>query len=247
MALALCGWAGMSAAAIVIHGTRVVIDGAAGEVTVQVQNNGKQPVLMQAWIDDGDFAATPQKAKSPFVLTPPVARIEAQKGQALRVIRMGDVAERRQESLFWLNVVEIPPKPAENLAAGDNLLMFSFRTRIKVFYRPAGLAGTAARAHEQLCFSYDAAARKLRVSNPTPYHITFRSLLLRRADGSMAGELPSRQDRMIAPASERAFDLQLKGAPSAGLAVHYSVINDFGGDTSGQSKSAASCQQKLAS
>ncbi|HYG45706.1 MAG TPA: fimbria/pilus periplasmic chaperone [Bordetella sp.] len=233
----------MSAAGIVIHGTRVVIDGAAGEVTVQLQNNGKQPVLMQAWIDDGDFGATPQQAKSPFVLTPPVARIDAQKGQALRIIRTGDVAERRHESLFWLNVVEIPPKPADNLAAGDNLLTFSFRTRIKVFYRPPGLAAAVDRAHEQLCFSYDAAGRKLQIANPTPYHITFRSLVLRRADGSIAGELPTQQDRMLAPASVRAFDLPLKGAAPAGLTVDYRVINDFGGDTPGQSKSAASCQQ----
>ncbi|MBO9356644.1 fimbria/pilus periplasmic chaperone [Bordetella petrii] len=247
LALVLWGWLSMAAAGIVVHGTRVIIDGAVGEVTVQLQNNGKQPVLMQAWIDDGDAAATPQQAKSPFVLTPPVARIEAQKGQALRIIRMNEIPERQRESLYWLNVVEIPPKPTENLAAGDNLLMFSFRTRIKVFYRPPGLAGTADRAHEQLCFSYDAAARKLRVVNPTPYHITFRSLQLRRANGSTAAELSGRQDRMIAPASERAFDLPLKGAASADLTVQYSVINDFGGDTSGQRKSAASCQQKPAS
>ncbi|MCD0502948.1 molecular chaperone [Bordetella petrii] len=245
-ALAAWAWLGTAAAAVVIHGTRVIIPGATGEATVQLRNESQQPVLIQAWIDDGDASATPQQARSPFVLTPPVARVEAQKGQALRLIRMSEIPERQRESLFWLNVVETPPKPTENLAAGDNILMFSFRTRIKVFYRPAGLAGDVNRAHEALCFNLDAGARKLRVFNPTPFHITFRTLVLRRADGSAVGELPAGADRMVPPASSRDFDLPLKGAATAGITAHYSVINDFGGETSGQRKSSASCTQAKA-
>lgn len=244
VAAALLLWcaAGAAMASVVVNGTRVIVDGAAGEATVQLRNTGQQPVLVQAWIDDGDAAADPQHAKSPFVLTPPVARIDAQKGQALRIIRAADIVQAGHESLYWLNVVEVPPKPAARQAGSDNVLMFSFRTRIKVFYRPAGLPGHADRAHEQLCFRYEPASRSLVVSNPTPYHVSFRRLALLGSGGRVAGELPARPDNMLAPASTGRFVLPVAGPLPAHPMVAYTVINDHGGDVVGQRNSVAACQ-----
>src|SRR5690606_34686314 len=91
-------------AAVVVNGTRVVVDAATGEATVHLRNSGNQPVLVQAWIDQGDAKAEPTQAGSPFVLTPPVARIDAGQGQALRLIRAGDIAHDARESLYWLNI-----------------------------------------------------------------------------------------------------------------------------------------------
>jgi len=240
-ALALSGWLGASCAGVILNGTRVIVNEAAGEATVQLRNTGDYPVLVQAWVDDGDFGASPQQAKSPFTLMPPVARIDSQKGQAIRLIRMGDVPDRKRESVFWLNVVEIPPKPTESLAAGDNLLLLAFRTRVKVFYRPAALAGGVEKAHEKLCFSYDAAAQKLLVSNPSPFHLTFHTLVLRRPDGRVIGELAAKQDRMVAPGGERSFELRMTGRPQAAMDVRYSVINDYGGETAAERDSRPSC------
>lgn len=232
-----------SNAAVVLTNTRVVLDESQGEATVQARNVGDQPVLLQSWVDDGDATTRPQHAASPFILTPPVARVDAQKGQSIRLIKAGDIPNPQQESLFWFNVLEIPPKPTTQLAAGDNLLQLSFRTRIKLFYRPAGLPGNADQAHEQLCFSYDAASGRLTAHNPSPYHITFRKLALRASpDGPVIAELGKTTDRMIPPASERAFPLPSRRVPSPGMVVVYSVINDYGGDTPGQRSSEASCQ-----
>ncbi len=236
-------WGGLSSsqAAIVVNGTRVIFNEAANETTVQLRNVGEQAVLAQVWVDDGDFAATPEGATSPFILTPPVVRIDPGAGQAIRLIRKDGVPERQRETLYWLNVVEVPPKPSANLAAGDNLLMFSFRTRLKVFYRPVALASGAERAHEHLCFRYDAASEKLHARNPSPFHVTFRRAALERADGSVVGELLREQDRMIGPGGHRAFALRMTGNPSSDMAVRYSVINDHGGDTWGQGENATSC------
>lgn len=232
-----------SNAAVVLSNTRIVLDEGRGEATAQARNVGEQPVLLQFWIDDGDAAAGPQHAVSPFILTPPVTRVDAHKGQSIRIIKAGDVANRQQESLFWFNVLEIPPKPAQQLAAGDNLLQLSFRTRIKLFYRPVGLPGTADQAHEQLCFSYDAATGQLAVRNPSPYHITFRKLALRASgDGPVIAELGKTAERMVEPGSERAFPLPPKRTPSPEMVIAYSVINDYGGDTPGQRSSKAPCQ-----
>ncbi|VTR34364.1 putative chaperone protein EcpD [Serratia fonticola] len=41
------------------------------------------------------------------------------KGQALRIARTGGGLPSNRESLFWLNVLEIPPKASQKIAAGD--------------------------------------------------------------------------------------------------------------------------------
>ncbi|PJI52023.1 molecular chaperone EcpD, partial [Methylobacterium radiotolerans] len=57
----------------------------------------------------------------------------------------GEPMPQDKESVFWLNVLEIPPKDKAN----QNLLQMAFRSRIKLFYRPAGLKGKAEDAPSQ--------------------------------------------------------------------------------------------------
>jgi len=232
----------VSNAAVTLDHTRIVLEESQGEVTVQARNIDEQPVLLQSWVDNGNAAVDQQQAASPFILTPPVTRVEAQRGQSIRIIKAGDISSTRQESLYWFNVLEIPPKSARQ-AAGDNMLQLAFRTRIKLFYRPAGLPGNADQAHEQLCFRYDRATGRLTVRNPSPYHITFRKLALQAsAKGPVLAELGKKAEKMLAPASERTFHLPTKRAPLAGLVVDYSVINDYGGTTPGQRDNKTLCQ-----
>lgn len=42
-----------------------------------------------------------------------------------------------RESLFYLNVIDIPP---DNPARSGNLLKLAMQNRIKLFYRPQGIA-----------------------------------------------------------------------------------------------------------
>lgn len=66
-------------AEIVIHGTRVIYPSDAREVTLQVSNNGSKPALVQAWLDEGDSKSTPDQSKVPFMIAPPISRVEATK------------------------------------------------------------------------------------------------------------------------------------------------------------------------
>lgn len=98
---------------IVLHGTRVVYPSNAREITLQLSNNGTAPSLVQAWIDDGNAKSTPDEANVPFIITPPISRVEATKGQTLRITALPNSSQlsQQQESIFWLNVLDIPPKP----------------------------------------------------------------------------------------------------------------------------------------
>nr|WP_161950065.1 type VI secretion system ATPase TssH [Paraburkholderia monticola] len=124
-------------AAITITGTRVIYPAKNREVNVRLNNVDSRPVLVQAWLDDGDAAAAPNEIKVPFTLLPSVFRVEPHRGQALRIMFAGGDMPTDRESVYWLNVLEIPPKPKD--ADERNMIQLAFRTRIKMFYRPASL------------------------------------------------------------------------------------------------------------
>ena len=128
-------------AEVILHGTRVIYPAEAREVTLQLSNICEEPSLVQAWIDDGDPKSTPDQSTAPFMISPPISRVNAKKGQALRITALPNAASlsKTQETLFWLNVLDIPPKPesnAVNVDAPDNYLQLAIRSRIKLFYRP---------------------------------------------------------------------------------------------------------------
>ena len=213
-------------AGVVITGTRVIYPAGQKEVTVKLNNNGTQPALMQAWIDTGSVTSTPTSSKAPFLLSPPVARIDPAKGQSLRVLFTGAALASDKESVFWLNVLEIPPKPE----AGEDLntLQMAFRSRIKLFYRPTELPGTATEAIEQVQWqvvsSRDGLGLALQAFNPSAFYVSLVELEL------VSGSVRARsEDGMVAPGETRQFPLPtLKTRPAADAQVEFSAINDYG-------------------
>ncbi|HAM65610.1 MAG TPA: pilus assembly protein, partial [Acinetobacter nosocomialis] len=97
-------------AEIILHGTRVIYPSDAREVSLQLSNNGTTPSLVQAWIDDGNSKSTPDESNVPFIITPPISRVEPTKGQTLRITALPSASQLNQnkESIFWLNVLDIP-------------------------------------------------------------------------------------------------------------------------------------------
>lgn len=51
---------------------------------------------------------------------------------------MPNTLPKNKESLFYLNVLDIPPNNPVN--AGKNVIKFAMQNRIKLFYRPSGIA-----------------------------------------------------------------------------------------------------------
>lgn len=225
-ALALAGSLAPAQASVVIAGTRVVFPAAAGETTVRLTNEGTLPALVEAWIDDGDPHSTPETAKVPFLVTPPLARMDPGKGQSLRIVFTGQALPADHESLYWLNVLEIPPKPKATPGEAQNTLQFAVRSRLKLFYRPANLPGDPLTAGKQVTFKAVAAGTgfALEAHNPTPYYVTITALTVQ------AGSAKETSDGgMVAP--NASLKLALKNAhaaPAAGSAIDYTVINDFG-------------------
>lgn len=210
-------------AAIVINGTRVIYPSDQKEVSVKLDNNGEAPMLVQSWIDEGDEHSTPDNSKAPFVLTPPISRIDKHEGQTLRV-RFTDQKSMPQnkESVFWLNVLEVPP----SIDDGQNKLKIAFRSRIKLFYRPTALKLDTLQIVQQMQWRLveNANAWALEGTNPTPYYLNLSAVKV----GSVSAEL-NLKNSMLAPGEHKT--LPLNGVINASNAknVETSVINDYGG------------------
>lgn len=216
-ALALaCGQQAM--AGVVISGTRVIYPAQSREVTVQVNNVGESPSLVQAWIDSGNPDQTAENSDAPFLLTPPIARVEPGRSQALRVIFTGAALPADRESLFWLNVLDVAPSPQAD-GEEQNYLQVAFRSRVKLFYRPKGLPESANDAPGKLRWSR--ADGKLRIDNPTPYHVTLAEV---HAVAAGASKVVEDKGTMVGPNQQLVMD-----APGAFTQVRFITINDYGG------------------
>jgi chaperone protein EcpD len=78
-----------SSAGVVLTGTRVIYPMDKKEVIINLRNTSNHAMLLQSWIDVGDPMAMPEKINAPFVIMPPVARINGLEGKSLRIIYTG--------------------------------------------------------------------------------------------------------------------------------------------------------------
>ncbi len=204
-------------AGIVINGTRVIYPAERREVTLQLNNTGTTPALIQSWLDSGNMDSQPASEKAPFVILPPVTRVDGGQSQTLRIMYSGAPLPTDRETLYWLNVLDIPPEL--NQAEGKNYLQFAVRSRLKFFFRPKGLKADPAKMAEQLSWQLDKAKHALIVTNRGPYHVTL--------DGIQLGTetLPG---GMVAPFDQLTLPLAGKGVPALPANLQFGYINDFG-------------------
>ncbi|WP_353086055.1 fimbria/pilus periplasmic chaperone [Stenotrophomonas sp.] len=219
-----------ASAAVTLQGTRIVYDGNKSATTVNASNRGDTVALAQVWLDDGDIHAKAGTQKVPFVVTPTTRRIDAGASQAYRLTyapMAGTALPADRESLLYFNLLDIPPKPDD--MEGRNVLQFAMRTRIKLFYRPAGLVGNAQDAAAALLWTREGDA--LRIRNPTSYHVTFSTVTL--PDGRTLDA------DMIAPGAE--MRLALPDGATMPASIAFQWLDDYGTPRDAQARVQLRC------
>ncbi len=221
--MALC-LASQAMAGITIVRTRVVYPLSQTDVSLQLNNDSPAPSLSQAWVDEGDPNSTPADSKAPFFITPAIFRMEPNASQMLRIVYTGQSLPDNHESLFWLNVLDVPPNAKEV----TNRLQFAFRTRIKLFVRPAGLKGSVEEASAQLRWkvasSQKTGERAMEVTNSSPYYISLSEFEV-QSHGQL---LKNERGGMIAPFSTAVLQVAGGGGLQSGAKVNYKAIGDLG-------------------
>ena len=212
--IAVCGlsFATQSQAAIQAMASRVIYPADEKAATLSIKNNAKLPYMAQIWLEPG--VATDASQKIPMIVTPPLLRLEPQKESALRFIYSGQGLPTDQESQYWINIQEIPPKPKEK-----NILQIAIRSKIKLFYRPDSVKMQLPEAVKQLRWFVQNG--QLKVENKSPLHITIGEIQFNHT-----APISQLQQDMVAPFQTIKV---LDAAPANTKNFSYTYINDYGG------------------
>lgn len=200
--------------AIQAMASRVIYDGNYKATTLALKNNASKAYMVQSWLEPGEDAQ--KDTKIPFVVTPPLVKIDPQKESILRFIYSGDGLPEDRESQFWINIQEIPPKPEK-----ENVLQLAVRIKIKMFYRPKQLDVSLQDAIKEL--KWFVKDQTLYVENKSSLYVTIGDL---RLENQKAVVKDLDQD-MVAPFSTIAV---LKHLTSDIRSIHYTYINEYGGN-----------------
>lgn len=196
-----------STAGVIVGGTRLIYDSAKKEVTLSVSNPDNVAYLIQSWVDTQEGG----EAKAPFIITPPLFRLDSNKSNVLRVVRAGGNLPEEKESLFWLNIKSIPSSEKT-----DNTLQIAVKTRIKLIYRPQGMKETLDQSAKNI--KWQRSGNTLKAINDSGHYVTFFSI---NVGGNAISEVA-----MVAPESTLTMPLP---AGSTGNSVNWKIINDYGG------------------
>jgi len=206
--------AGTSAhAGIVLSATRVIYPEQDKEATLSVHNNNKSEILLQSWIETAEEG----EEGSSFAIVPPLTRVSGGGRQTVRVIHSGAPMPVDRESMFWLNIQEIP-----QVAEHESALQIGIRQRIKLFYRPRALKSDPVEAPSQLRWNLQEQG-KLHVVNPGPYHVTLVNIEV----SDRAANATKEKNVMLSPGQAAHFALQGVAKDGAAL-LKFSSINDHG-------------------
>lgn len=195
-------------AGVIIGGTRLIYDGSKKEAALTISNPDDKAYLIQSWVESAK-----KGEKTPFLITPPLFRLDGGKQNVLRTILKDNSLPHERESLYWMSIKSIPSSKRDD---ERNKLQLAIKTRIKLIYRPASLQDkTPLMVTEQLKWSVN--GDYLYVTNPTPYFMNFAEV---NVDGDEVVDA-----NIVAPKANAMYKLKKKG----GNQVSWKLINDYGG------------------
>jgi len=198
-------------AGVIIGGSRMIYEGDKKEKAISVENPDNAPFLIQSWVEDAE--GNMFKEDAPFIVTPPLFRLNGKQKNLLRIVRTARTLPQDKESLFWLNIKSIPSKPDTN----KNTLQIAVRSRLKLIFRPASLAEEVPEHHVQE-LSWQKQGNKLVVTNSSKYLMNFMFIKINNVKVTDGG--------FVMPESATTFDLPT-GVTAGDLS--WKLINDYGG------------------
>ncbi|MDI7660055.1 fimbrial chaperone [Cronobacter universalis] len=203
-----------SHAAFVLNSTRYVFDEKRENISVQVDNQSTQEYGGQIWIENQD-----QNDKNVyFVPSPTFFKVADQHKQILRILKINDALPKDKESLFWINIQEIPKAPKE----GMNALSIALHTQVKMFYRPDALKEKREGAEQNIkMISSDG---NTILWNDTPYYFAIISVKQNGTPVKMSGDIKDKLS-VFAPGDKVSL-----GQLITGTSLSIVAFDDYGVD-----------------
>ncbi|WP_163363244.1 fimbrial biogenesis chaperone [Enterobacter cloacae] len=197
---------------------RLIFPSSERAISLTVSNHGKDTqkdlFLVQASVGKDPT----QKEKAPFVVTPPLFRLDADSENEMRIMPTGSALPKDRESVFYFAATVIPSTQV-NGKEGLSQVTFATRTILKLFWRPMEIGMTQKASVELIKFINKDGV--VVISNPTPYYQSFAYLSIDGHEYDI-----NHIDAMVAPFGE--LRIAHKGNANQ---VTWQVMNDYGGTT----------------
>lgn len=203
-----------SMAAFVLNGTRFIYNEGKKNISFEVTNNADSTYGGQVWIDNSSL-----EDGIYMVPQPPFFKVPPKEKQVIRIMNTDTNMPKDRESLFWLNVQEVPPKPEVKESEGS-VLAIAMNTRVKLIYRPSFIKDGRKEAEKQL--KLEQHDRVTWLKNPTPYYIAIVSIKQDGKDIALQNNILTSLAQ-LKPFSEVSLGKKINGS------VNIETINDWGG------------------
>jgi len=175
-------------AQVAIPATRVVFTARQQSVSVPVVNKGGHSVLIQAWVAGSSPDQPPEESTAPFVLAPPLLKLEPGRSKPVRIQKIAQQAPKDAvEHLYWLNVLAIPARQGQGehgQQAEQGQLELAVRSVYKLFYRPDGVGKPNDPPGSLRIRVSHGEQRQLELANASAFHLNLGHVFVRQADGS---------------------------------------------------------------
>lgn len=206
-------------ASIKLGSNRLIYDGAKPDATLALSNDDTRAFLVQAWTDVKGNPLLEGKP-IPFMVTPPLFQMEPGAENLIQLVYLGTALPADRESLLWLNIKTVPAiKDSEDKITSKMLLAVS--SRIKVFYRPAGLKIPSSPTIENLQWK-KRDNNTVVVSNPSAFYVVMNKILINGKSVTVSIE---ENNTVVPPLGEKTFPVT--GAHGATVSVIWSALNDY--------------------
>lgn len=210
--------------------SRVIFENDENQKSFILANINEYPIIVQSWVDEGE--GNSNYLNSPFVVTPPVFKMQQDQNQSIRIIYKGNELPQDRESVYWLNLYEIPGKAINQknkFEPKQAYLNLAMNTQLKIFYRPKKLIKMDLdMIISNLDFSIQNLDGKTYIicKNSSPYNISFAKLKIYTLNDTIPAE--QLMDMMVKPFSNKIFIFTGNIAKKSILKLDYDIIDDYG-------------------
>lgn len=226
--VALCG--------VIPEKSRIIFNGKNTLQSYVLVNTNIYPVVVQLWVDNGEFNKNPELTSAPFVVTPVMSKMEPAKINEMKVLYTEDDGKMPsdRETLYWLNIFEVPP--INNNKTTEHEITLSMLTQIKLIYRPRNLDINPldlVNTLDGLVFrltTNDKNTLDMTIENPTAYVASLAQVALQ---GEVKNkEAPLQPDELssvtILPKTSKTISIALNRSSSDIQHIEYWLIDDQG-------------------
>lgn len=215
-------------AGIIASSTRVIFREGENEKSLMLLNTNAYPIVVQTWVDNGDVNAAPERSTAPFISLPAVFAMQPSSMKGLRIIYNQQPLPTDRESVFWINLYEIPPTRAVTPPLQPSVTM-AMNTQMKIFYRPKALvAKEAVLPAPVFTLRNEGNYFTLICDNSSAFYLSFSRLSLRV--GQRDYPVQQESDMMTPPYSTKSYRLDISDKLEAlsMAVVNAAIINDQG-------------------